>query len=79
MGAMNIRFSERNPFGVLDHTLLPSDGEAMQNPMRVFANGDASEVVFSLLQRPGMSDDEFARDAEWVSGDLQALKTYLEG
>lgn len=78
MGPMKVRFSERNAFGVLDHTVIPEDGPAMHNPMRVFANGDGSEVVFSLFQRPGMSDAEFARDVEWVSRDLQALKTHLE-
>ena len=79
MGPMKVRFSERNPFGILDHAVIPADGEPMHNPMRVFANGDGSEVVFSLFQRPGMSDEDFARDADWVSGDLQRLKTILEG
>ena len=77
-GPMRVRFSERNPFGVLDHTVVPAHGEAMHNPMRVLANGDGSEVVFSLFQRPGMSDAEFARDADWVLRDLLALKAHLE-
>jgi hypothetical protein len=47
--------------------------------MRVLANGDGAEVVFSLFQRPGMSDEEFARDADWVARDLQILKACLEG
>ncbi|MBX6374836.1 MAG: SRPBCC family protein [Acetobacteraceae bacterium] len=79
MGPMRVRFSERNPYGVLDHTLLPEDGEPMHNPMRVVANGDGSEVVFTLFRRPGMSDADFARDADWVLRDLQALKALLEG
>ena len=77
-GPMIVRFSERNAFGVLDHTLLPEKGAAMPNPMRVFANGEGSEVVFSLLRRPGMSDADFERDAAWVTRDLQALKALLE-
>lgn len=79
MGPMRVRFSAPNAYGVLDHTLIPENGEEMHNPMRVFANGEGSEVVFSLLQRPGMSDEDFARDADWVSRDLQALKALLEG
>ena len=79
MGPLKVRFSEHNPFGILDHTVIPEDGGAMHNPMRVVANGDGSEVVFSLFQRPGMSHEEFARDADWVSRDLQALKAQLEG
>ena len=78
-GPMRVRFSERNPFGVLDHTVVPAHGEAMHNPMRVLANGDGSEVVFSLFRRPGMSEAEFARDADWVLRDLMALKALLEG
>jgi hypothetical protein len=35
-------------------------------------------VVFSLVQRPELSDEEFARDAEWVAKDLAALKALLE-
>jgi hypothetical protein len=50
----------------------------MHNPMRVVANGDGAEVVFTLFQRDGMSDDEMARDAAMVSRDLAALKALLE-
>jgi hypothetical protein len=79
MGSMAVRFSERNAFGVLDHTVLAEGGAPIHNPMRVLANGDGAEVVFSLFQRPGMSDEEFARDADWVARDLQTLKACLEG
>ena len=77
-GPMRVRFSERNALGILDHWVVPEHGEAMHNPMRVFANGDGSEVVFSLLRRPGTSDDDFARDADWVARDLKTLKSLLE-
>ena len=79
LGPMRVRFSEPNDYGVLDHALLPEGGSAMHNPMRVIANGDGSEVLFSLFQRPEMSDADFARDAEWVAGDLRKLKACLEG
>jgi hypothetical protein len=75
---MRIRFSQRNSHGILDHYVIPEAGEAMYNPMRVFANGDGSEVVFTLFQRPGMASDEFARDADWVRRDLLSLKNRLE-
>jgi hypothetical protein len=64
-GPMKVRFTEPNRFGVLDHSVT-------------FLNGDGTEVVFSLLQRPGMSDQDFERDAEWVARDLRALKRLLE-
>jgi len=47
--------------------------------MRVFANGEGSEVLFTVYQRPGMSDEAFAEDTKAVRKDLDALKSLLEG
>lgn len=77
MGPMRIAFSERNAYGILDHTLLPPEGPAMHNPMRVMPNGSGSEVVFTLFRRD-MSDEEMVRDATMVARDLAALKALLE-
>jgi hypothetical protein len=46
--------------------------------MRVFPNNEGSELVFTLYRRPGVSDQEFAEDAEAVEKDLSKLKTVLE-
>lgn len=78
MGPMTVCFSERNAYGVLDHSLIPKEGAVMHNPMRVIANGDGSEVVFTLFRRLGMTDEDFARDAAWISKDLAKLKRLLE-
>jgi hypothetical protein len=75
---MRILFSEPNRYGVLDHAVIPENGPAMHNPLRVLANGSGSEVMFTLFQRD-MSDDEMARDAGMVARDLAALKAMLEG
>lgn len=37
-----------------------------------------SEVQFTLLPLPGMSDADFARDAALVRRDLETLKAFLE-
>jgi hypothetical protein len=79
MGPMRILFSEPNPYGVLDHAVIPESGAAMHNPMRAIANGSGSEVVFTLFKRPEMSEDAFAGDADWVMSDLRRLKALLEG
>ena len=79
IGLLTIRFSERNAFGVVDHTVISADGTAMLNPMRVFPNRKGSEVLFSLIKRPEMSDADMDRDAEWVLRDLRSLKALLEG
>ena len=39
---------------------------------------DGAELIFTLFQREGMSDDEMARDAAMVIRDLKALKALLE-
>jgi pimeloyl-ACP methyl ester carboxylesterase len=46
--------------------------------MRVVPRREGSEVVFTLIRQPGMSDEQFARDRAAVQGDLDALKTLLE-
>ncbi len=78
MGPMRVLFSEPNRHGVLDHAVVPENGPAMHNPMRVVANGAGAEIVFTLFQRQGMSQDDFAQDAAMVARDLAALKVLLE-
>jgi hypothetical protein len=36
-------------------------------------------VVFTVRRRPGMSDEDFDRDADAVAADLALLKRLLEG
>jgi len=79
MGRVGFAFAPRNEYGVLDHHVTLPSGEAVYNPMRVIADGDGCEVVFTLRRQPGVGDDEFARDAAAVSADLASLKRILEG
>ena len=78
MGEVIVRFAARNTFGVLDHDVTLPTGETVSNALRVVPNGDGSEVVFTLFQRPGMTDDEFVRDAAAVQRDLETLRGLLE-
>ncbi len=78
MGRIKIRFAEQNPFGVLDHEVVLESGVRINNPMRVIANGDGSEIFFTLVRRPETSDEKFAEDARWVEKDLRLLKDLLE-
>jgi len=77
MGPVVIAFAERNELGVLDHDVTLSSGETVYNPMRVIADGSGCEVVFTLRRRPGVSDQDFERDAEAVARDLATLKRRL--
>ncbi|MFD2270294.1 hypothetical protein ACFS07_02015 [Undibacterium arcticum] len=63
---------------MLDHYVLPDNGDEIYIPMRVIANGAGSEIVFTLFRLPGVSDRQFAEDRAWVQRDLAALKQLLE-
>lgn len=78
-GWVGIQFVPHNEFGVLDHVVTLPDGQSILNPVRVVANDIGSEVMFTLFQLPGMSDEQFAKDAGMVKADLQTLKAVLEG
>lgn len=78
-GPMPVRFSERNPFGVLDHWVTPPSAPAIYIPLRVVANGDRCELILTLFRQPGMDQAKFEADAAWVGRDLEAAKRLLEG
>ncbi len=78
MGRVRVAFVAPNPHGVLDHDVTLPSGQILTNPMRVVANGEGSELTFTLFRRPGMTGDEFEADAAAVTADLRALKNLLE-
>lgn len=75
---VSLHFAPVNDFGVLDHVVTLPDGHSVMVPMRVLDNHGASELLFTLFRQPGMDDDRFRADADWVRRDLQALKALLE-
>lgn len=77
-GPVRIRFTAHNGFGIMDHHVEAGGGAEIYVPMRIVANGEGAEVLFTLFRQPGMSDEIFARDAEWVARDLAALKALVE-
>ena len=77
-GVVELRFTPRNDYGVLDHTVILPDGTEVYVPMRVMPNGKGSEVMLGLFRQPDMDDATLARDAGMMQSDLQALKTLLE-
>ena len=77
-GKVRIRFARPNSFGVIDHDVRLESGVTVHNPMRVVANGEGSEFVFTLIRQPGMSDQQFASDKRAVENDLKTLKELLE-
>ena len=78
MGRVTFKFAPRNDFGVLDHDVTLPSGQVVYNPLRVISDGDECEVVFTLRQRPDMTDDDFDRDADAIAKDLTTLKSVVE-
>ncbi|MCO6419491.1 polyketide cyclase [Siccirubricoccus sp. KC 17139] len=78
-GPIRIRFTDHNPYGVMDHEVDPGSGPAIHVPMRVIPNGAGAEVVLTLFRQPGMPEERFLADAEWVRRDLLALKSLVSG
>jgi hypothetical protein len=78
-GRAKVTFAPANVFGVLDHEVVTPTGETVYVPLRAVVDGDGCEVVFTLRRAPGMTDEEFERDAGLVTTDLGLLKTAVEG
>ncbi|SAK53246.1 hypothetical protein AWB79_01999 [Caballeronia hypogeia] len=74
-GDVTIRFTAQNAFGVMDHRVALPNGDEVYVPLRVYQNGAGAEVALTLFRQPGMSDEKFAADADWVRRDLAALAT----
>lgn len=78
LGPMGFRFVDINAFGVLDHIVSLGDGVEVLNYVRAVVNGDGTELMFTLMQGSGTSDEEFDKDCRLVARDLAALKDRLE-
>jgi hypothetical protein len=61
----------------MDHWVHLSDGQIIYVPLRIVENGSGAEVLLTLFRQPGMSDEQFAADADWVRRDLLALKSMV--
>lgn len=78
-GPMAIRFSEPNKYGVLDYVgRKPDAKEGVITQVRLYPNGEGSDLAYTMWQRPNVSDEQFVSDEVWLRSDLERLKTLLE-
>lgn len=77
-GDIRIKWPAPNEFGILDHEVTLTNGQTVNNPMRVIANNKGCEFVFTLFWMPGRTQAEFEEDAKAVAADLQILKEIME-
>ncbi|WP_430782440.1 SRPBCC family protein [Actinoplanes sp. G11-F43] len=76
LGRVEVVFAPRNDLGVLDHHVTVASGETFYNPVRVIADGDGSEIIFTV--RRANSTVDFDADVRAVQADLDGLKRILE-
>lgn len=77
-GEAAVRFTDPNPYGVLDHWVTLPGKPEISIPLRLIANGDGTEAELVLFRLPDMTDEIYERDAATVERDLKALKALLE-
>ena len=75
---VTLRFTDRNPFGIMDHWVHLASGAVIHVPMRVVENGGGAEVMITLFRPEYVSPEAFASDANWVRRDLENLRDMLE-
>jgi hypothetical protein len=77
-GQARVRFTEQNKYGIADHYVSIGNAPEVYIPIRVIANGNGSEVLFTLFRYPDMTDERYAQDKAAVQKDLETLKKLLE-
>lgn len=77
-GELILTLAPPNDLGVLDHNLETPDGRNIYIPMRVIPNHGDSEVLFTVIREPGMTDEAYAADIALVEADLARLKSLLD-
>ncbi|MET0292534.1 MAG: hypothetical protein ABW136_09240 [Steroidobacteraceae bacterium] len=73
-----ISVSPNADYGIADHTVELPDGTRIHVPLRVIANGEGAEVIFTFFQLPAMTAQDVERGAAAVATDLATLKRLLE-
>jgi len=77
-GIRHIRFSPRHDEGIFDHAVFRPGEEPLWMPMRAEACGNGTEVSFTFIQRPDMSEEAFTATIGSITTDLTLLRTVLE-
>lgn len=77
-GTIEVRFTPKNTFGIVDHFVRRKSGAEIYVPMRLIHNGTGCELLFTLFREPGTPEDKYADDLEFVKRDLDELRTVLE-
>jgi hypothetical protein len=77
-GRVEAEFAVDVERGILDHDVTMPDGTVVHNRLRVEPRPHGSELVFTLVRQPGMTDEQWRADAEAVAADLHRLAALCE-
>lgn len=77
-GRVSVEFAIDVERGILDHDVVMPDGTVVHNRLRVEPRPHGSELVFTLVRQPDMSDEQWRADAEAVAADLRRLAALCE-
>ncbi|WP_404712670.1 SRPBCC family protein [Sphingomonas sp. MMS24-J13] len=77
-GEAEVRFSPPNEYGILDHHVVLPGKPEIYIPLRLIANREGCELIFTLFRQPDMDDAAWDRDEALVRKDLATLKALLE-
>src|SRR3546814_17772057 len=59
-GPVRVRFTDRNPFGVLNHTVIQAPGVERYVPLRFVPNGAGREGIVTLCRQQGQAKGQVA-------------------
>lgn len=76
-GTIKVRFTEHNPYCIMDHYIDTGMTKEIFVPMRIVANCAGSQVLITVFRQPLLSDERFNAELERVNTDLQRLHTLL--
>ena len=78
-GTVQISFTTKNQYRVLDHDVTIPSGQIIHVPMRVLPNDrHGSEVIFSVFRQENMNEVHYEEDIGLVLSDLLSLKKIIE-
>jgi hypothetical protein len=80
IGRRVIRFTPRNPYGVLDYRAFSEGGlPGPLTPVRLYPNGEGADLTLTRFRGERISQEQFESECVWMLSDLTRLKTLLEG
>ncbi len=73
-GAVQVRFVRDDRAGVLDIYWMTASGSECLEAIRLLPNGSSSELVMTILQSDGVSDNDFQLHVRWAEKAVQELR-----